>query len=206
MKMSEKKIQIMEEAEKLFAENGFDGTSVRQIAKAADINVAMISYYFGSKEKLLEAMLLYRISDYMSELKSTITPTMTPLEKINCFIKIVITRVHRNRRMHKIVNFEYTKDSRSIDLDKYIDQKKENYKIVEEFIKSGQEDGSFRKDIVPLLVVPTVLGTYLHFYYNKRFFQSVLDLPDEEATDNYVHNTLIPHVQNTIKALLTYEK
>ncbi len=97
MKMSEKKVLIMEVAEKLFAENGFDGTSVRQIAKAADINVAMISYYFGSKEKLLEAMLLFRISDYMSELQNTITPTMTPLEKINCFIKIVITRVHQNR-------------------------------------------------------------------------------------------------------------
>ncbi|HEA29491.1 MAG TPA: TetR/AcrR family transcriptional regulator [Leeuwenhoekiella sp.] len=206
MKLSEKKIQIMEVAEKLFAENGFDGTSVRQIAKAADINVAMISYYFGSKEKLLEAMLLFRISDYMSELQSTITPAMTPLEKINCFINIVITRVHRNRRMHKIVNFEYTKDSRTIDFDKYIDQKKENYKIVEEFIKSGQQDGSFRKDITPVLVVPTILGTYLHFYYNKRFFQSVLTLPDEAAIEHYVHDTLIPHIQNTIKALLTYEK
>ncbi len=108
--------------------------------------------------------------------------------------------------IHKIVNFEYTKDSRSLDLDKYIDQKKENYKIVEGFITSGQQDGSFRKDIEHLLVVPTVLGTYLHFYYNKRFFQSVLYLPDEDAIDTYVHSTLIPHIQDTIKALLTYEK
>ncbi|WP_241077771.1 TetR/AcrR family transcriptional regulator [Flavimarina sp. Hel_I_48] len=204
--MSQKKVQIMEVAEKLFAENGYDGTSVRNIAKVAGINVAMISYYFGSKEKLLEAMLLHRISDYMSELQQTITPAMTPLEKMNCFIKVVISRVHLNRRMHKIVNFEYTKDARSLDFDKYIDQKKENYKIIEDFIKSGQEDGSFRNDIEPVLVVPTVLGTYLHFYYNKRFFQSVLHLPDEKAIDDYVHNTLIPHIQRTIKALLTHEK
>ena len=44
----------MEAAEELFAEKGFSGTSVRDIADAADVNVAMISYYFGSKEKMLE--------------------------------------------------------------------------------------------------------------------------------------------------------
>ena len=53
MELNDKQIQILETAEKLFAENGFDGTSVRQISKAADINIAMISYYFGSKEKLI---------------------------------------------------------------------------------------------------------------------------------------------------------
>ncbi|MEO6348401.1 MAG: TetR family transcriptional regulator, partial [Aquaticitalea sp.] len=56
MSLNDKQIQILEVAEKLFAEHGFDGTSVRQIAHEADINIAMISYYFGSKEKLLEAL------------------------------------------------------------------------------------------------------------------------------------------------------
>ncbi len=46
----------MNAAEKLFAVNGFDGTSVRDIAQEAGVNVAMISYYFGSKEKLMEAV------------------------------------------------------------------------------------------------------------------------------------------------------
>ena len=41
-------------AEKLFAEKGFAATSTRDIAKNAGVNVSMISYYFGSKEKLFE--------------------------------------------------------------------------------------------------------------------------------------------------------
>ena len=60
MEYSEKQVQIMEAAEKLFAEKGFNGTSVRDIAETADVNLAMISYYFGSKDKLLEAMFTYR--------------------------------------------------------------------------------------------------------------------------------------------------
>lgn len=48
---------ILDEAEGLFAERGFSATSVRQIAEAADVNPAMIHYYFGNKEALLRTVL-----------------------------------------------------------------------------------------------------------------------------------------------------
>ncbi|MBF2093022.1 helix-turn-helix transcriptional regulator, partial [Flavobacterium psychrophilum] len=57
---NDKQIEIILVAEKLFAEKGFDGTSIRDIAKTAGINIAMISYYFGSKEKLLESVVIFR--------------------------------------------------------------------------------------------------------------------------------------------------
>ena len=42
-----KQIHILNVAEELIAQNGFEDTSVREISKKANINVAMISYYFG---------------------------------------------------------------------------------------------------------------------------------------------------------------
>ena len=60
MEFNEKQIEIIETAEQLCAHKGVDGTSVRDIADEAGVNVAMISYYFGSKEKLLEALFTYR--------------------------------------------------------------------------------------------------------------------------------------------------
>jgi len=50
---TDKKQHIMDTAESLFSINGFDATSTREIAETAGVNVAMISYYFGSKENLL---------------------------------------------------------------------------------------------------------------------------------------------------------
>jgi len=41
----------------LFAEKGFNGVSVREIAGYASVNVSMISYYFGGKEGLYAAVL-----------------------------------------------------------------------------------------------------------------------------------------------------
>lgn len=46
--------KIIEIARELFAKNGFEGTSIRDICKEADVNVSMISYYFGGKKELYE--------------------------------------------------------------------------------------------------------------------------------------------------------
>ena len=43
-------------AERLFADNGFDGVSVREIVQAADVNLAAVSYHFGSKSELFLAV------------------------------------------------------------------------------------------------------------------------------------------------------
>jgi AcrR family transcriptional regulator len=44
--------RLLGAAEELFAECGFDGTSIRDLAAAAGCNIASVNYYFGGKEKL----------------------------------------------------------------------------------------------------------------------------------------------------------
>lgn len=44
--------RLLDSAERLFAEHGFGGTSIRDLATAAGCNIASVNYYFGSKENL----------------------------------------------------------------------------------------------------------------------------------------------------------
>lgn len=44
--------RLLDAAEELFCEHGFDGTTIRDIAAAAQCNIASVNYYFGSKDKL----------------------------------------------------------------------------------------------------------------------------------------------------------
>jgi len=46
--------RLLDAAEELFCEHGFEGASIRDIAAAADCNIASVNYYFGGKEKLYE--------------------------------------------------------------------------------------------------------------------------------------------------------
>ena len=48
---------ILASACRLFAANGFSATTTRSIAEAADVNLAMIHYYFGNKEQLYRTVL-----------------------------------------------------------------------------------------------------------------------------------------------------
>ena len=49
---------IKEAAIKLFAAQGLDGTSTRDIAKSSGLNLSLISYYFGGKENLYNTVIL----------------------------------------------------------------------------------------------------------------------------------------------------
>jgi AcrR family transcriptional regulator len=50
------KTKILEVARVLFADQGFEGTSVREIAKAADVNIASVNYHFTNKENLFKEL------------------------------------------------------------------------------------------------------------------------------------------------------
>jgi AcrR family transcriptional regulator len=55
------KTRILDVAEKLFGENGFDATSLRDITTAADVNLAAVNYHFQSKDSLIDAVIARRI-------------------------------------------------------------------------------------------------------------------------------------------------
>jgi len=58
------KNKILDAAEKLFADKGFNGTSLREITSLAEVNLAAVNYHFGSKKELIKAVM----SRYMNEL------------------------------------------------------------------------------------------------------------------------------------------
>src|SRR5829696_3732005 len=104
MEYSDKQIQIMEAAEKLIAENGFAGTSVRDIAEAAGVNLAMISYYFGSKEKLMEAMFRHRGEHLTMQLQNILhNSNLAPMQKVEKLIDDYIDRIFKKQYFHKIM-------------------------------------------------------------------------------------------------------
>jgi AcrR family transcriptional regulator len=56
--MNATKTKILDAAEKLFGERGFDATSLRDITTEADVNLAAVNYHFQSKESLIEAVIM----------------------------------------------------------------------------------------------------------------------------------------------------
>lgn len=203
--LNEKQIKILQVAERLFAEKGFDGTSIRNIAKEAGINIAMVSYYFGSKEKMLESMIVFRTSDMRMQLDNLLKEDLAPLEKLDKLIELYSTRINKNRCIYQIVHFELANNKRKIDIKSFTEVKKRNLEMLEKIINQGQEKGIFRKDVNIALIPTTILGTIFQFHTNRLLYEEMFGLKTDAAFDNYIKNELTTHIKQTIKALLTHE-
>ena len=202
---NQKQIEILQVAEQLFAEKGFDGTSIREISKIAKINIAMVSYYFGSKEKLLESLILFRTSDLKLKLENLFDEKVSPLQKIEKFIAFYIEKVNSNKNMYQILNFENSTKKRVLDSAVFTAIKKGNLQTLKNIIKEGQDALVFKKNVNVELITPTILGTYFYFNMNKPFFGEIFNLESENDFNDYVKFHLTKHIQQTIKALLIYE-
>jgi AcrR family transcriptional regulator len=58
---NETQVRILDAAEELFMQHGFEGASMRMLTARADVNLAAINYHFGSKDALIEAVFRRRL-------------------------------------------------------------------------------------------------------------------------------------------------
>ena len=72
-KSSITKVRILDTAEELFMEHGFEATTLRQITAAAGVNLAAVHYHFGGKEELFEAVLTRRLDPMNQERVALLT-------------------------------------------------------------------------------------------------------------------------------------
>jgi AcrR family transcriptional regulator len=61
------KTRILDAAEQLFMEHGFEATSLRSLTAAAGVNLAAVNYHYGSKEELFQAVLTRRLDPMNKE-------------------------------------------------------------------------------------------------------------------------------------------
>jgi AcrR family transcriptional regulator len=83
------KEKILDAAEAMFMEHGFEATSLRAITAAAGVNLAAVNYHFGSKEELFQAVLTRRLDpmnqerlDLLTRLEREAAPDPLPCDRI----------------------------------------------------------------------------------------------------------------------------
>jgi len=198
----------MESAEKLFAEKGFDGTSVRDISEEAGVNLAMISYYFGSKEKLMERLFLYRGHSITLQLESMLqNKQMSSLQKVYGLIDGYMERIMKLQCFHKIMSREQMANVKGPTTKLIHQLKKKNQELVQELISEGQKKGEFKRNIDAPLLMATLIGTTSHIVTTQHYYRKLNNLEDlsEEEFEKHLKKKLSTHLKSLFKAVLTYD-
>lgn len=178
-KFSDKQIHILEVAEELIAQKGFEGTSVRDISAKANINVAMISYYFGSKAKMMSQLYEYRLQRAIAnfaEFTGTITDGK-PEMQMKEIVKYLVSQMFK-------YNFFYGFITQDLRHNAHL---KEDllvfYQIcaskLDEVTKKGLASGVFTFDPKAEELLYIVLGTTLFAIRNRNFVELYVPHKDD---------------------------
>lgn len=173
----DKKEIIIQSAIELFSAQGFEGTSVREIATAANVNVAMINYYFGSKEKLFESVVEYRAAFLKGIFEELINnKSLSAIEKIDIIIDKTIERKFSSSSFHHLMHRELSLEKRPQMKDAISDILLKNMTSVKTIIQNGINDGVF-KPVDVELTLTTLLGTIHYLLTSDTMCRKILGKP-----------------------------
>ena len=94
---------ILDAAEKLFAERGFAGTSVRDIVRDSESSPPSLYHFFGSKENLLVELVADRYASYCDALEDHLSAAKTPFDVCKELIDFVVTNMHQQPHTAKFL-------------------------------------------------------------------------------------------------------
>lgn len=203
MEKIDKRSNILAAAEKLFIELGYEATSTRQISKDAAVNMAMINYYFGSKEGVFMEIMSQRIADFNAQLSCLNQGTMSGMEKLLKVIEGYTTRILDNPGFHKMMHRELSMPHRPEMFFKIKNSMSQNLLLIEQIINDGITEGSFRQVDVRMLIA-TIMGTISNVAISPSKITSgtTLDINNEEDR-KLITSRLIDHLKDLIITYLT---
>jgi TetR/AcrR family transcriptional regulator len=107
MSDNDSRMNLIKVATPLFAEKGFNGVNLREIASVAGINVSMISYYFGGKEGLYGAVLREQFA-VMKRVTDIAQLDIDPMQKVELYVRATVARYRKNPYLLRFYTSELT--------------------------------------------------------------------------------------------------
>lgn len=166
--MKDKERQILDAAEKAFAENGFKETSTRQIAQLAGVNASMLNYYFQSKEKLLEAVLARKIVYFNQMWNELSVQHVAAIDKLQALMDLSIRQLTGNSSFFRFILREQLISSASEAAHIIKDYFKQRLNTMKDILVYGVEQQQFKPVDVELVTL-SISGTYISCLLNPDF-------------------------------------
>ena len=197
----DKKDHILDVAEKVFSELGFDGASTRTISGEAGVNMAMLNYYFGSKEGLFLAIFNRKINTFKNLLQGIGNDeSISAWAKIEKYIELYTARVVTNNCFQKMLYQELAMHRRGELADKITNILMINIAEVRKILHEGIDSGEFNKDIDVDLVIATIYGTK-NFIINSPQLTSEM-LGFDVQNESIIEEKLKPRIEAYLEKLL----
>jgi AcrR family transcriptional regulator len=201
----DKKDHILDVAERVFADMGYDGASTRLISGEAGVNMAMLNYYFGSKEGLFLAVFDRKITYFKNLLQDLGNDAnIGAWEKVEKYIDLYADRVVNNNCFQKMLYQEMSMNKRGDMSEKITTILMQNVVEFNKILIEGVENGEFNSDLDLEMVTATIYGTK-NFIINTPLMTSSLlgyDIQEEKNIEEKLKPRIKTYLKNLLKCYL----
>lgn len=186
------KDRILDAAEEIFSNKGFDGTKVQEIATSAGVNKAMLYYYFKNKDELLIAVVGRIIGGIRDAIPRYFDGSDSAVENIENFIDFYIEYLSDNRSFVRLMAWEML-SARHVQVlaGDYIIP---IFSLMRERITEAIRQGWIR-DVSPEHTVFSVVGMNVFYIVASPLFMLILG-------DDPFSPEMIAHRKKAVKDLL----
>lgn len=191
--------RIKEAAHLLFTKKGFDAVKTRDIAKEAGINLALLNYYFRSKEKLFEIVMQENMKEFFMSIIQIINDETTGLKKkIELLVDQYIEILLKNPELPVFVMLHMRNNPKRIEL---------QGRLRESFFIKQLQLAIKDKEIAhvnPINIILNLVGLTIFPFIGRPLLANINSMTDEEFKQLMIERkTLIPMWMD---AILNIEK
>lgn len=176
--------KLIETAIGLFAKKGFAGVSIRELAKAANVNSALISYHFGGKEGLYKAVMEDQFSPFDQMIRNFEKMSqLSPRERLNQYAENIV-RIHRERPfLAQCFHIELANPSACCEsvFKKYVAQV---FQFIQNTLTEGIEQRYFKADLKVEYATISLAGIMNFFFITRPIFQEFQPF-SEQSDEEY---------------------
>jgi len=157
----ESRQRILAAASDVFAEHGFEKTTIRAVAGRAGISVGGIYLYFHNKEELYTGLMRSQMDEFLGrvELLRTEVPLRALRKLIELYMEIAVTKTRMLSTSIKEYDLEFKRPIR----DAFF---RTQHRIIANVLAKGMHDGSFRSmdcGAMALMILVTLRGAILGY-------------------------------------------
>lgn len=188
--------RLLQAARDLFAQHGYDGTSVRAITSRAKVNLAAVTYHFGSKEELFHAVIRTIAEPLVDAVTRAAQAPGTPVERIQAMTRAAGEHVQAHPWAPRVMLRELASDRRMPP--PMVEAWRRNIGTLSAVIAEGQRDGSIRPG-EPRLLALSAIGQVFFFRVAGRITREVAGV---DPNDPELRQRIADHIADNVRRLL----
>ena len=183
---------ILDAAEQLFATKGFAATTIKQIAAAAEVNSALLYYYFENKETLYHATIRRILSAMAGEGMNLLDHPASPADGIRALVRFQSTFLSSRPHLPRLIAREFAGHETTNAMPLFGEQLARLFRRLCEIIRDGQRQGEFRNDLTPEFAAISTISQVAYLHLARPAVTRLLghgpDGPPQQLLADFAHH------------------